>query len=198
MISALRKRFPNSRITHIYASTEAGAAFSVRDGREGFPATFLDNYPGDVQIQLREGRLFIKNLMVKPCYLGTGVLFADAKGFVDTGDMVEKRGDRFFFLGRVNGMINVGGDKVYPEEVERVLLGHPRVHLASVSGKKSPITGAIVVAKVMPEMTTAADPEKLYSELQVLCKEQLPPWKRPAIIKICDNLKNNFGGKIER
>ena len=48
---------------------------------------------------------------------------ADADGFVDTGDMIESRGDRCLFIGRRGGIINVGGAKAHPEEVEAVLNG---------------------------------------------------------------------------
>ena len=70
-------------------------------------------------------------------------------GFVDTGDMVELRGDRYYFAGRRGGIINVGGLKIHPEEVEAVINRHPAVRLSRVSGRKNPITGAIVVAEVV-------------------------------------------------
>ena len=50
---------------------------------------------------------------------------ADEDGFVDTGDMLELRGDRYYFAGRREGIINVGGQKVHPEEVEAVINRHP-------------------------------------------------------------------------
>jgi acyl-coenzyme A synthetase/AMP-(fatty) acid ligase len=55
IINALKSRFPDARITHIFASTEAGAAFSVNDGLEGFPANFLDNGPNGMKIEIRNG-----------------------------------------------------------------------------------------------------------------------------------------------
>ena len=51
----------------------------------------------------------------------------DADGFVDTGDMVELRGDRYYFVGRRGGIINIGGLKVHPEEIEAVINRHPAV-----------------------------------------------------------------------
>ena len=70
-------------------------------------------------------------------------------GFVDTHDMVELRGDRYYFVGRRDGIINVGGLKVHPEEVEAVINRHPSVQMSLVHGRKSPITGALVVADVV-------------------------------------------------
>src|SRR5439155_669010 len=73
----------------------------------------------------------------------------DADGFVDTADMLERRGDRYYFVGRRDGIINVGGQKVHPEEVEAIINGHPRVRMSLVRTRKSPITGALVVADVV-------------------------------------------------
>ena len=70
-------------------------------------------------------------------------------GFVDTGDRVELRDGRYYFRGRTGGVINVGGLKVYPEEVESVLNADPRVRMSLVRARRNPITGAVVVADVV-------------------------------------------------
>ena len=74
---------------------------------------------------------------------------ADQDGFVDTGDMVELRGDRYVFAGRRGGIINIGGLKVHPEEIEAVINRHPQVRMSLVRPKRSPITGSIVIADVV-------------------------------------------------
>ena len=74
---------------------------------------------------------------------------ADEDGFVDTGDIVERRGDRLYFVGRRSGVINVGGAKVHPEEVEAALNAHAAVRASRVFARKSPITGALVFAEVV-------------------------------------------------
>ena len=66
------------------------------------------------------------------------------EGFVDTGDIVERRGDRYYFVGRRGGIINVGGLKVHPEEVEAIINRHPDVRMSLVHSRKNPITGAAV------------------------------------------------------
>ena len=63
--------------------------------------------------------------------------------------MVELRGDRYYFVGRRDGVINVGGLKVHPEEVEAVINRHPRVQMSLVRARKNPFTGAVVVADVV-------------------------------------------------
>jgi acyl-CoA synthetase (AMP-forming)/AMP-acid ligase II len=109
---------------------------------------------------------------------------------------VEIDGDRCLFLGRENGAINVGGNKVYPEEVEHVLLAHPAVDLARVSARKSPITGQIVVAEVVA--APGADSAALPVALKTWCADRLPHWKRPAMIRLVAQLAATSGGKIDR
>lgn len=196
VLGALAARFPEARITHVYASTEAGAAFSVLDGKAGFPASYLDNPPGGIRLRVIDGRLAVHNDAVSPDYVG-GTRFADADGFIDTGDVVERVGDRFQFRGRENGAINVGGNKVFPEEVEKQLLTHRLVASARVHAKASPITGQLVVAEIVPA-DAAADLKALIAELRARCRADLQPWQVPASIKVVSGLEINPGGKMER
>ena len=62
----------------------------------------------------------------------------DADGYVDTGDMLELRDGRYYFSGRRGGIINVGGLKVHPEEVEAVINRHPRVQMSLVRSTQKP------------------------------------------------------------
>ena len=82
-------------------------------------------------------------------------MLTDPDGFVDTGDMVELHGDRYVFAGRRGGIINIGGLKVHPEEVEAVINRHPQVRMSLVRRKASPITGSVVIADVV--LKSAAD-----------------------------------------
>ena len=97
-----------------------------------------------------DGALQLRSTRAASRYLNADApILADADGFVDSGDMVERRGDRFHFVGRRGGIINVGGLKVHPEEVEAVINRHPAVRMSLVKGRRNPITGAIVVAEVV-------------------------------------------------
>jgi acyl-CoA synthetase (AMP-forming)/AMP-acid ligase II len=192
----LSHRYPRAAIRHIYASTDAGVGFSVTDGRPGFPASFLEVPPPGVDVQVRDGRLFLRPQCRGQRYLSEDRL-EGADGFIDTGDIVERGGDRFLFVGRANGTINVGGNKVFPEEVEAVLLGHGSVALARVYALKSTITGALVAADVVPESGTD-NPQQLKSDILAHCRAQLPIFKVPAIIKLVSDLTLSYAGKIVR
>lgn len=197
ILRALAARFPSARIVHIYASTEAGVGFSVKDKRAGFPASYLEEGYGNISLKIHDGRLFVRNDQVRPGYFGAEDRFADAQAYIDTGDNVEVRDGRVYFLGRATGMINVGGNKLYPEEVERVLLEHPGVRLARVTGKKSPITGQLVAADIAPS-DSQADPAALKASVLAHCRARLEAWKTPALIRVVPDIDANSGGKVSR
>ena len=152
VLDRLRAAYPAARVSHAFASTEAGVAFDVTDGLAGFPAAWVDA-PGlpELRPELRVdgGTLRIRSARTATGYLGAATSLADADGFVDTGDIVALRDGRYHFLGRVGGVINVGGQKVYPEEVEAALHAHPAVLAARVRARSNPITGAVVAADVV-------------------------------------------------
>jgi acyl-coenzyme A synthetase/AMP-(fatty) acid ligase len=117
--------------------------------------------------------------------------------------MLEQRDGRFYFSGRRGGIINVGGLKVHPEEVEAVINGHPQVRMSLVHPRKNPITGAIVVAEVVlkPEAATdnvAARIGALRGEIMDLCRERLAQHKVPAMIRFVPSLDVAASGKLER
>ena len=202
ILDHLRAFFPNAGITHAFASTEAGVAFDVGDGLAGFPASLIGRQNADVEMKVEDGSLRIRSARTASRYLGheDGPL-ADLDGFVDTGDMLERRGDRYHFVGRRGGIINVGGSKVHPEEVEAVINGHPHVRMSLVRTRKNPITGALVVADVVlreePEAANGRVAE-LEHEIMQRCRETLARHKVPAAIRFVSALAVTPSGKLVR
>jgi acyl-coenzyme A synthetase/AMP-(fatty) acid ligase len=197
ILATLKSTYPNARVTHIYASTEAGVGFSVKDGKPGFPASYLDQPPADLELRIAEGRLHIRNTNVLPTYVGTDDRFGSAEGWIDTGDNVEHVGDRIFFLGRASGVINVGGNKVHPEEVERLLLSHPAVQEARVFGKPSSIVGAIVIADIVLA-NAPKDPTALRAEIKAYLKSRTESYKVPAMLNLVSAIETTATGKLSR
>src|SRR6202158_6344823 len=150
VLDGLGKAFPDASIGHAYASTEAGVGFAVYDGREGFPAGMIGQNRDGVEMKVEDGSLRIRSTRTARAYVGpNAAALADAEGFVDTGDMVELRGNRYHFVGRRGGIINIGGLKVHPEEIESVINRQAEVRMSRARSRRSPITGAIVVADVI-------------------------------------------------
>lgn len=199
VLDGLRNAFPDASIGHAYASTEAGVGFAVNDGREGFPASLIGNAPG-ITMKVVDGSLRIKSTRTAHTYVGRSAPpLTDADGFVDTGDIVELRDDRYYFVGRRDGVINVGGLKVHPEEVEAVINQHPSVRMSRVRARRSPITGALVVAEaVLASVADAGRTGAIREAILANCRAALPPHKVPASIRFVQQLDVTASGKLAR
>jgi acyl-coenzyme A synthetase/AMP-(fatty) acid ligase len=202
VLDNLRAAYPNSRIAHAFASTEAGVAFDVNDGLAGFPSDFVTGARGSIEMKVQDGTLWIRSGRTAARYLGAPLALAAADGYVDTGDMVELQADRYYFRGRKGGIINVGGLKVYPEEVESVLNADPRVRMSRVLGRRNPITGAIIIAEVvLANSDRAGDPaivDSVKSDLLGACRRTLAAHKVPALLRFVPTLELTAAGKLVR
>lgn len=203
VIDQLQAAFPQAMVVHAYASTEAGVAFEMTDGREGFPASVLTLGDADVTVKIEDDTLRIRSARTALGYLGRTESLLDSDGFVDTGDIVELREGRYHFIGRRGGIINVGGLKIHPEEVEAVINRHPRVRMSLVSARRNPITGAVVAADVVLANPDAANPEPAMvestkAEILATCRSTLAPHKVPASIRVVPALEVTASGKLGR
>jgi acyl-coenzyme A synthetase/AMP-(fatty) acid ligase len=201
ILTRLQSVFADAKVEHAFASTEAGLAFEVSDGLSGFPAALIGRNR-DVETKVEDGSLRIRSCRTATCYLGRdGNALRGPDGFVDTGDMLELEGDRYYFVGRRDGTINVGGLKVHPEEVEAVINKHPRVQMSRVRARKNPITGSVVVADVVlgKKADAGAQSENdLQREILHFCGGALPRHKVPAAVNIVSALPVDAAGKLAR
>ena len=172
----------------------------MNDGREGFPAGLIGQSRDGVEMKVVDGSLRIRSDRAARAYVGSNAApLTDIEGFVDTGDMVELRGDRYYFVGRRGGIINIGGLKVHPEEIEAVMNRHASVQISRARSRKSPITGAIVVADVVLADGTDASPvEAIRKEILEQCKASLAAHKVPAVIRFVEQLDVTSAGKLAR
>jgi acyl-coenzyme A synthetase/AMP-(fatty) acid ligase len=198
IIDGLAKLYPRARIAHAFASTEAGVGFEVDDKRAGFPAAYLGERELGAALKIVDGALAIRSDRTALRYLGENApALRDAEGFVDTGDLIELRGDRCYFVGRRGGIINVGGAKVNPEEVEAVINRHVGVHASLVKARKNAITGALVAADIVLKEGVIEAPA-LKDEIIAACASELAPYKVPALIRFVPTLAVTAGGKLSR
>jgi len=188
LLEQAKELFPGAKITHVYATTELGEVFRVTDGKAGFPAEWLSKpLPGGVRISMRrDGELLVQ-------------LSRDTAE-VGTGDLVERRGNRFEFTGRRGDVIVVGGAKVYPKRVEELLRSVPGVADARVHGMPSAITGELVAAEIvvsdpLPEPSTA---DQVRTAALAVCREKLEPHAVPRVLDIVKKLATTPAGKIPR
>jgi acyl-coenzyme A synthetase/AMP-(fatty) acid ligase len=199
VLDGLSRAFPAASIGHAYASTEAGVGFAVNDGLEGFPASMLGERDG-VEMKVEDGSLRIRSMRTAHAYVGrNAAALTDSDGFVDTGDMVEQRGDRYHFVGRRDGIINIGGLKVHPEEIEAVINRHAEVRMSRARSRRSPITGAVVIADViLADGCDVSRSEDIRDKILADCRARLAPHKVPAMIKIVSSLDITAAGKLAR
>jgi acyl-coenzyme A synthetase/AMP-(fatty) acid ligase len=188
-LEQLTLRFPRSQFRHIYATTETGVVFTVQDGCSGFPAEWLGSeLPNGVRLDLSDHQtLIVSSPRMVQNYGGSGV---------DTGDVVEVRAARAFFKGRLDSVINIGGYKVFPEDVEAHLLNLSEVSDVRVVAQSSPITGSILTADVV-----AFDSHCNLEDLKHLIKQHLmilPKHSRPVLLRFKDALSINLTHKKTR
>jgi acyl-CoA synthetase (AMP-forming)/AMP-acid ligase II len=199
VLDGLAQAFPNASVGHAYASTEAGVGFAVNDGREGFPASLIGVNRDGVEMKVVDGSLRIRSRRAAHAYVGkAAAALTDTDGFVDSGDMVELRDDRYYFVGRRGGIINIGGLKVHPEEIEAVINRHVAVRMSRAKSRRSPITGAIVVADVILTADGVARPKEIRDEILSDCRASLATHKVPAVIRFVDALDVTPAGKLAR
>lgn len=187
VLDGLRRAFPDARITHVFASTETGSAFSVSDGQAGFPVTFLESPPSGIMLRVVDNILQVHNPLSS---------IADDEGFVSTGDVVEIGTSRVTFRGRSTGTVNIGGVNVWPEQAEELLRQHPEVEDALVSSVPNRLTGNLLVAQVVP--TAGADSDALQRSIRRWVRDRAPNPLVPAKVEIVSELSLNTTGKAAR
>ena len=175
------KIFPGVTILQKYGTSEVGTLRSkskssdsawVKIGGEGYQTRIID---GILQIKADSAMLG---------YLNAESPFTDDGWFV-TGDMVEVDGDYMRILGRESEIINVGGQKVFPAEIENVIEQIPNITEAVVYGEKNPLVGQIVCARVTPGKTESL--ENLAIMIKSHCRRFLENYKVPVKISIAEN-----------
>ena len=197
ILDALRRTFPRARIAHIYATTEMGRCFSVTDGRSGFPARFLTEPTDDgVMLRIEDGELVVQSANAMEGYDLDGALVALAGPSYPSGDLVEVVDDRVYFIGRRTDVINVGGNKVRPIEVERVLRAVSGVADVRVFGRRSSIAGELVACQVVP--MSGVDTAWLKDTLVSFSLTQLSAYQRPRLIDFVPEIAMEDSGKVSR
>lgn len=177
----LRAAFPNVELRQTYGLIELGVlraksqsseSLWVKVGGEGYDVRVVD------------GILQVKADSAMIGYLNAPSPFTD-DGYFITGDRVEVDGEYMRFMGRDSELINVGGQKVFPAEVETVLLECDEVEDAVVSGQRHPITGMIVYAAV--KLRELTDEGEARIRIKQFCARRLDPYKVPVKIEFVEN-----------
>ncbi len=177
-LARLCQALPHVKVLQKFGTTEIGTMRShsrssdsvwVKIGGEGYQTRVVDEM---LQIKAESAMLG---------YLNAPSPFTEDGWFI-TGDRVEVDGDYYRILGRQSDMINVGGQKVNPAEIEGVLIDLENVRDVAVYGKKNPILGEIVAARF--ELAHGEELQSLRRRVRQHCQGRLATHKIPGEIAI--------------
>ena len=205
ILNAIEANFQGARITHLYATTELGRCFSVADKQAGFPTRLLESPSADgIELMIDNGELCVRSANRMTSYdprSGTefsGQLHSTAfeNDWFRTGDLVQICEDRVHFVGRRSDVINVGGNKVHPIEVERVIRPIAGVADVRVYGQNSSLAGQLVACQIVA--TDPTDSDSLRQQVAQQCNTKLSSYQRPRVIEIVPTIELTDAGKTSR
>ena len=195
-------------VVETYGMTEAASMITAnpvdgprKPGSAGRPAG------SEVKIELPDGESAAPDQVGRVRIRGAGVITGydsggrpgviDADGWLDTSDLGYLDADGYLFLvGRADDVINRGGEKIYPREIEEILLAQPGVHSAAVVGAADVVLGERPVAYVVTDAAAAA--AEVEAALREVCAAQLPRHKQPSEFCLVTEMPLGPTGKISR
>lgn len=184
-LKRLNKVLPDATLQQTYGLSEVGI---LRSKSRSSDSLWLKIGGEEFTTKIVNGTLWIKSDSAMLGYLNAPNPF-DEEGFLDTGDLVEQDGEWVRILGRESEIINVGGYKVFPAEVESVLLEMDNVEDVVVYGQDHAITGKVVIAKFKLKETETA--RELKARMLVFCKNKLQSYKVPGKIVLTEETTYN-------
>lgn len=192
LLRNLKATFPNVRFHQTFGTSEVGITQTTTQGN----AIKLEN----IEYKIKNGELYLKSSSQALGYLNADNSVFDSEGYFATGDIVESlsiNGEEYLrILGRSKEVINVGGEKVLPQEVENVILEIPFIKDCLVYGEKNAITGQNVSVQVVLDalnLKAVFDTDlptniAVKKELRKFCKDKLAPFKIPSKVEIVEEL----------
>lgn len=173
-LARIGEAFPEAQLKQTYGLSELGV---LRSDSEARGSVWVRIGGAGFEVEVRDGLLWVRSESNMVGYLNAPSPFDD-DGWMCTGDHVEVRGDYVRFLGRKSDVINVGGKKVYPIEIESVLLQAPNVRSATAFAGANPLLGQVVHARVALE--SPEDAVALTERLRTFCYARLAKYKVPV------------------
>lgn len=179
-LARLLEAFPGVQLRQTYGLSEVG----ILRAKSQSAGSLLFKAGGEgVEVQIRDGILHIRSQWAMEGYLNAPDPF-DKDGWFNTQDQVVEEGEFFRIIGRRSEIINVGGQKVYPAEVEEVLLRMPELRDATVQGEPNVLLGQMVAATVNLAEGMELDPRELKLRIRAFCQGRLESFQIPVKVYI--------------
>lgn len=185
----IKSILPSVKLLQTFGTSETGILKTVSKSSDSLYFKIEDDR---YEYKILENILFIKSNLNVSGYLNTENSKFDNEGWYNTGDIVKIDEDGYLMIvGRINEVINVGGLKVMPNEVESVLLQHNGIVDCLVFGQFNPITGQMVAVKIVLNKKYFIDlsESEIKQNIKSHCKLKLDKFKIPAKIIFVDNLE---------
>jgi acyl-coenzyme A synthetase/AMP-(fatty) acid ligase len=189
LLERLRVAFPRAKFVQTFGTSETGIAKTESPD----PGSLFMKLEGQ-EWKVMDGELWLRSKTSILGYLNAPNDRFTPDGWFRTGDRVELGPDNTFrVLGRAGEMINVGGEKLFPQEVEAVILEVPGVLDCRVRGEPNALTGQTVVAEIVP--SPGSDPESLRSSIRSTCRSHLARHKVPTKVSFVESVS---GGRVKK
>ncbi len=206
--------FPRALLLDVFGQTEMAPAASVK--MDGEPDTVRERSVGrvvpNIEIKIIDeegkevppgeiGEILYRGPNVMKGYYGDPGKTADAidkDGWLHSGDLGSYKDGELFTVDRKKECINTGGEKVFPLEVEEILLTHPKILEVCIIGVPNEDWGSVVRAVVVPKNGLIPGKDITEQEILEFCKDKMAGFKKPRSVVFADQLPINAVGKVMR
>lgn len=184
LLGKLKEEFPKVKFLQTFGTSETGISTT---SSYSSTSTFLKIDDPNTEYKIIKGELWLRSKMQIMGYLNSSMERFTNDGWFRTGDLVEEKNGYIKIVGRNSEIINVGGEKVLPSEVESILFQIPEIEDCIVYGESNPITGQMVVAKILYKDSNIKVSE-LKKIIVTYCSDKLTRYKIPAkVIKMTES-----------
>jgi acyl-coenzyme A synthetase/AMP-(fatty) acid ligase len=194
LLLRLKKALPATNFIQTFGTSETGISQTVS---RSTTSTQIKIEDPNTQYKIKEGELWLRSKSQILGYLNHTMSRFTSDGWFKTGDMVQQTDDGFLtIMGRREDMINVGGEKVSPSEIESTLLKMPEIADCLVYGQKNALTGQNVAAEVVPAANCDHELNTLKRKIKKHCRTMLSAYKVPARITFPD--RTTFSDRFKK
>ncbi|MDA7809914.1 fatty acid--CoA ligase family protein [Flavobacteriaceae bacterium] len=181
LLDRLKKSFNKVKFLQTFGTSETGI---IKSSSKSSSSTFIKLDDPDQEYKIVKGELWLRSKTQVLGYMNHSMESFTDDGWFMTGDLVEQDGEYIKIKGRLKEVINVGGEKVLPAEIESVLLSHADVKDCTVHGELNPITGQTVIANVT--IKEGLDKKIIRKQLKSFCRDNLEAYKVPTKFKFVE------------
>lgn len=189
LLLKLKATFPKVKLLQTFGTSETGISTTSSKSSNSL---FMKLEDINCEYKIVENELWLKSKTQVLGYLNASMDSFTSDGWFKTGDLVEVEGEYIKIIGRAKEVINVGGQKVLPAEVESIILEMEEISDCMVYAEQNPITGQTVVCDVVLNNKI----ENIKKMVRVFCKDRLDAYKIPTKVNVAD--KTNFSERFKK